>query len=396
MAGIALTCTWVTKLQLRPLRPKPSLPEILIVADDLSGAADCAMACARSHGHSARVILDTAAWERDVDILAVDADTRRMPPLEAAAETERVMLTYARPGQVLFKKLDSTLRGHVGIEVAAALRVWRSLEPDAIAVVAPAFPAAGRTTVGGRQLLNSIPLEKPALCQMLQEAELSAACIAAPYIPPEIAYDVLVCDARTDDDLAAIASLAGALRRSILWAGSAGLARHLRPTARSRTLPGAIPAVHRPLLFIVGSFSTLSRLQAETLRSAPGVFTLPAGTEQDRTLSLALAGGCDVLVTMATDHPPGFADPRICASLAALVARHEAEIGGLVVTGGETARAVLRACGVQALRLVSEVEPGVPLSVTEGRVALPVITKAGAFGDSQTLLRCRAALRKGI
>ncbi len=49
-------------------------------------------------------------------------------------------------------------------------------------------------------------------------------------------------------------------------------------------------------------------------------------------------------------------------------------------TGGETARAVLQAFGADGLRLVGEIEPGVPLSVTEGAADLPVVTKAGAFG----------------
>jgi uncharacterized protein YgbK (DUF1537 family) len=37
----------------------------------------------------------------------------------------------------------------------------------------------------------------------------------------------------------------------------------------------------------------------------------------------------------------------------------------------------------------------VTLSITTGARALSVITKAGAFGQPDTLLRCRAALRSG-
>jgi uncharacterized protein YgbK (DUF1537 family) len=65
----------------------------------------------------------------------------------------------------------------------------------------------------------------------------------------------------------------------------------------------------------------------------------------------------------------------------------------LILTGGETARAVLAAAGVDAIRLRGEVEPGVPIGVTVGAVTLPVVTKAGAFGDDHTLLRALAALR---
>jgi len=69
------------------------------------------------------------------------------------------------------------------------------------------------------------------------------------------------------------------------------------------------------------------------------------------------------------------------------------QIGGLVLTGGETARAVLSRLGIRALRVVGEVETGVPILVAEGS-GLPVVTKAGDFGDNETLLRCRLVLQR--
>jgi uncharacterized protein YgbK (DUF1537 family) len=42
-----------------------------------------------------------------------------------------------------------------------------------------------------------------------------------------------------------------------------------------------------------------------------------------------------------------------------------------------------------------EIEPGAPIGISTDDIAIPVITKAGAFGDRMTLKRCRAALRGG-
>jgi D-threonate/D-erythronate kinase len=67
---------------------------------------------------------------------------------------------------------------------------------------------------------------------------------------------------------------------------------------------------------------------------------------------------------------------------------------GLFCTGGETARALLTAAGAVGIRLVGEVEAGVPLGTMEGWHNLPIVTKAGAFGTPQTLVHCRAALRR--
>ena len=95
-------------------------------------------------------------------------------------------------GPLLFKKVDSTLRGNVAAELAAALRTRRALisPPARVGIVfAPAFPALGRTTVNGRQLVYGQPLRETELwsserarphaeiAQMLGEAGLTCAMI---------------------------------------------------------------------------------------------------------------------------------------------------------------------------------------------------------------------------
>ena len=52
-------------------------------------------------------------------------------------------------------------------------------------------------------------------------------------------------------------------------------------------------------------------------------------------------------------------------------------MSGLAATGGETAAALLARFGVNGIRLVDEIEPGVSLGVTLGEFSLPVVTKAG-------------------
>ena len=67
--------------------------------------------------------------------------------------------------------------------------------------------------------------------------------------------------------------------------------------------------------------------------------------------------------------------------------------GALVVTGGDTARAVLNEWGIRRLDLIGEVEPGLPYSVAEGwSRKIPILTKAGAFGTPSSLLHCREFL----
>jgi uncharacterized protein YgbK (DUF1537 family) len=63
-----------------------------------------------------------------------------------------------------------------------------------------------------------------------------------------------------------------------------------------------------------------------------------------------------------------------------------------VLTGGETARAVLGARNIRALRLLGEVEPGVPFGMAPDGTL--VCTKAGAFGRPATLANCVARLKR--
>ena len=147
---------------------------IVIVADDLTGAADCGIACTAAGlntvvvlGENSR-ILDLAA-----DAIAFDADTRCQSPEAAAAATELAVRRLCAGGgvRVLYKKIDSTLRGNFAVEIAAARRSCEGLlahggagnarEPaPPLAIVVTAFPATGRTTRGGRMFLQGTPLEE--------------------------------------------------------------------------------------------------------------------------------------------------------------------------------------------------------------------------------------------
>jgi 4-hydroxythreonine-4-phosphate dehydrogenase len=405
---------------------------MLVIADDLTGAADCGVACA-GHGLHTIVAMGDAGDLVKAEALSVDADTRHLPPNEAAQETARLLRKYLRDEETLiYKKLDSTLRGNLGAELAAFLEVRRTFahsDERVVAVLAPAFPGAGRTTVNGRQLIHGKTLEESGIAQdreiaeLLRQANLKPALLGLELIRGDSdelreamktrsqEADVLVCDAETGEDLRRIAEAAMVLGRGTVWAGSAGLAWHLPPAAGlargSATMQGQ-PLVAGPVLFVIGSGSDVSREQVEVLaaRSDTIVMRIPAevlmageqspqsrayGHEAER----ALSAGSDVAVMtdpgVRLDNAMG---PLLTSALAAMVRPLADRVGALVVTGGETARAVFEAWGVNSLRLIGEVEPGLPFSVTSGwSRELPVLTKAGAFGGPETLLNCQKFLR---
>lgn len=398
---------------------------MFILADDLSGAADCAVRAAGA-GLSSVVLIDPSARVQ-ADVIAVDADTRELPPGEAAVASAASWRTRAAPGTLFYKKIDSTLRGNFAAEM-------RALDGAGVAIVAPAFPGTGRTVRDGRVRVGGVPLEHTevwAAAGLSGEADvvamLRAQGLAAELVPlarvrgdlrAELATRVgagavqaLVCDAETDDDLLAIA--AASIGLPVYWVGSAGLAAHLPAAAGIAAHGTPVEAeVDGPALFVVGSRSSRSLEQARALEAGGEVAVFVAGPATLRlgeadagwramrdAVTGTLAAGRDALVRIGHE---GDADPcagrALAASLARMLEPAAAHAGALAATGGETARAVLSGWGVAALMILREIEPGVALSRTPGPRPIAVITKAGAFGSPQALRRAQDvfdSLRRG-
>src|SRR3712207_1977795 len=132
------------------------MPAIAIIADDLTGAADSGVQLVRAGYRTAVVFRGCPVpSESDLDAVALDTDSRPMPAGFAAKRVVEAA-NAVRDARIVYKKMDSTLRGPVAAELVAALEATG----HRTAVVAPAFPAAGRTTVGGVQLIRGAPVHE--------------------------------------------------------------------------------------------------------------------------------------------------------------------------------------------------------------------------------------------
>ena len=419
------------------------MTKILIVADDLSGAADCAGGCAAA-GLDTLVLLDAAAApQATASVTAIDLDSRDQSP-GAAAQAMARSIGHVRDfgATTLYHKIDSTLRGNWAHEVAAArtsLTAAHGVPP--LAVIAPAFPARGRITRSGRVLVVDAETRAEApmtdageVAAPLRDRGLSVRVLARPELDApawrsaglfgEITgsgVDAVVCDAESDRDLASIAVAALAARVPLFWVGSAGLMRALAATLSGNTpaAPAKPPVARGPLLFVVGSASGVSHAQFERLVAEPGVAGLRVSPEELRGtaaarrleahLDAALARGCDAALRIVGESPVATPhDLSLVSALADIIGARLPGFGGLVATGGATARRLLEKAGIVAIALGGEVDVGVPWGlalegIALGDVALggigleqrrlPVVTKAGGFGDPDTLLVCRKALK---
>lgn len=148
-----------------------------IIADDLTGANDTALQYFKK-GCSSRVVIDFSEnilEADDVDVWAVSTESRNIDKesaLEKIIEVAQKSKELSK-SENYYKKIDSTLRGNTGLEIVALLE---ALEKD-IAIVAPAYPEENRTTIGGYQLLNGIPIERTQ-CALDPKSPIYDSCVA--------------------------------------------------------------------------------------------------------------------------------------------------------------------------------------------------------------------------
>ena len=334
--------------------------ECLLIADDLTGACDAAVHFAR-RGYRTHVRLDSHGEETSV--LAISAESRHL----SAAELRPVMDELARrlpmaQARILFNKIDSTLRGNVGAEIAAALTAF-SCEA---AVISPAFPAMGRTVEEGYlRVGDAEAIDVAARLALESSVHVQPSAV---YAAIRAGARFISVDAACDRDLDTIAAAGLESGRRILWCGSAGLA-----SALARTLPwGGPPGPGCPLgpaarpassvLFCIGS-------------------SHPVTVEQQRHL-LALDRSEHVVLNLSLR-------PISLERVRELVEDAAGTATALVLSGGDTASLVCRALGVRRIQLEDEIVPGIPWGYLSGGAfdGWRVATKSGGFGAPHALIQ---------
>lgn len=381
---------------------------LAIIADDLTGAADTGIAFASQ----ATTLISLTPYVIPANVVVLSTDSRHLPRDEARARV-REAVARVSDAKWIYKKIDSTLRGDPAGELAEVLNTLGETR----ALIAPAFPAQGRTTRNGRQCVDGVPLEQSAFAHAISTSNLVALFgHIAPVTP--LPLDVvragqatldahlaearlIIADAETDADLDTIAE--AALRAQVrVWCGSAGLAHALarRLTFASRIPPPRVVLERRGMtLAVIGSRHPRTREQVEFARAQGVAIVQPDadvltskpdfGILVTHSRLMSLKERAAILTTVGLDDV--LIEGRVLAARLAeitqLVVAYR-RVGKLVLSGGDIAAAVCQALEADVLWLRGEVEPGVPYGNLFGGFAgsaLKVVTKAGGFGSAETL-----------
>lgn len=364
-----------------PMPPPGKHLDCLLVADDLTGACDAAVHFAIRGLRPAAVLVARGGHAGGARVLAVSTESRDLAPAEirralAAAATEFPIGGAAR----VFQKIDSTLRGNTGLEIAAALDAFHC---DA-AIVCPAFPKMHRVVECGFLRVTNVPEFAPVDVAGRLQLQSGQAC--AHTRPEGIAATLstgarfVSVDANCDLDLDSVAAAILPVSRRILWVGSAGLASALARRLGEECAPPPAPAPAGAALFCIGSDHAVTGAQQSALLAERPCVLLHPHTATRGIICDALGGGTHVILRI----PRGLVPAEQVRDLIT-----GAPAAALVLSGGDTASLVCRAAGVQRIELCDEIVPGVPRGILQGGAfdGIPVATKSGGFGRSDALIQ---------
>jgi D-threonate/D-erythronate kinase len=385
------------------------MANVVLIADDLTGAADSSAPFA-SHGLSTRLLLDIQQeTPTTTQVTALSTRSRELEPEPAKAAVDyacRWVDQHDLGSQLLFKKIDSTLRGHIADELSVFVdhfNVERIL-------VSPAFPSQGRTTLHGKHHVHGIPVSRTTFARNnftdnLLERFRKITHLPTHHIPIEKLRGterlapkfeqpgMFIPDIQSDVDMLRVvhAALEAGMTH---FCGAAGLGRALAATLGGEANhEPAFAQCKRPLLIVAGSRNQATVDQVEEARKTgvPVVSPNSGNANVVQEVEFHLSRGENVIMTSQTPRTEEFTPEAVRMALGKIVAGiiHTTRPGMIVLTGGDVAAAVCREIDVTGVTLYGEIEPGMPVGLLESSqvAGLPILTKAGGFGDRKAFVR---------
>lgn len=400
---------------------------IAVIADDLTGASDTGVQFSK-YGMRVMVIVDYEFLDEvnhEKEVWVINTDTRSLSPKEAYNRVLGITQKLVSQGiYQIYKKIDSTLRGHAGAELEA---IMDALQAD-LAIVVPAFPANGRIVRSGDLLVNG---ERLCHVQDVLQREMQrrtgnlgsesfvggvGSLVREIINLKEAGQQVIVIDAEKEEDLELIAATLPLVPGKTVVAGAAGLAAYLPPIWGIKSEPPLWRPYPGVTMLVVGSVNPVTAAQVKEVQAYYNAPLLTISPQE--ILQGAVAAEVDTLSARADKYLRNGDNSLLILSVSSLVAFRENEtnysldkirlgkeiatalgeitrrlvlsgdIKTLIITGGDTAVHVCRALQAWGIDLIAEPLPGIPLGKLVGGVAhgLTVVTKAGGFGSTDAFV----------
>jgi len=406
-----------------------------VVADDITGANDIGIMFGKRGYRTVVLSMDALEANYEADVLVVDTDSRLDDRATAYDKTRQAAQRLSAVGCVkLFAKTCSVFRGNIGSYFDAVL----DESGEAFAPVILGYPKNGRTTVDAIHFVHGIkledsefandaihPMRESDLRQILQRQTLRQVSVIDWQVIErgvEAVRETLaklrttahyaILDVRNQEDLEVIAE---AVRDEKILCGSSAIAEvlPLPPSSQGNVLstdissssdsPGILilagslmpqtlaqieyARTHGVLCYEMDTVSIFgdSRLRLEQRESL--VEAVTSAVASDRNVLLHASNSReDVRRTLDTGKTNGLSELEIHRAISRELAQLARQIVDLtncrrvIVGGGDTSGAVCHALGIRAALVMTEIAPGLPLSLTLDPPGMSIVLKSGSFG----------------
>lgn len=361
----------------------------IVIADDLTGACDSGLEYARA-GLRTRITFDVADMS-EADVLVISTDSRRMNSEDAYRHVRDLISPLPlESAKIVFKKIDSALRGNIVSESEA---VRHAAKAHGV-VLAPALPAQGRVVEDGMLTIKdiagsrSINVGQQLREQGMQVEKISLEALSRCLSEATSSSPYFLCDATSDEELAAIATALWRATRRTLWIGSAGLAKPLATLlAKDRSMSGSVLGVKsasispKPVLVCIGSNHPVTVRQIEFLKQYSHCVFFEAEHVGASEIEKAFAQNKHVILQIDMRDPDVYLLVRLFKSLPV------DSMAAVFIAGGDTAALICSITEAHELRLYGQIQQGVAIGRIEGGTmdGLLVATKSGGFGAEDGL-----------
>jgi uncharacterized protein YgbK (DUF1537 family) len=408
------------------------------IADDFTGGTDLAGMLVKSGMRTIQLIgVPTGPAPDDVDAIVIALKSRTNPVAEAIEESLRALDWLKQQGcqQFYFKycsTFDSTPKGNIGPVAEALMNVLNTK----FTIACPAFPAnkrsiyKGHLFVGDELLSESgmrnhplTPMTDSNLVRVLQ-AQVKAKVGLTDYSIVKSGHGAIqkrfeelqhdgcqftIVDALSDIDLYSIGAACADLP---LVTGGSGIALGLPENFRKKGLlkdhgdVNKLSAVDGLKAVIAGSCSIATQEQVKMFKEkSPAYFVDPLALIDGKNIVAEaliwaeqnIAKGPVLIYATSSPEVVKSIQEKIGIEKAGEMVEHAlAEIakglvklgvGQLIVAGGETSGAVVKALGISGLRIGPEIAPGVPWTKAifnhQNQDSLVLALKSGNFGGPQ-------------
>ncbi len=402
------------------------MAELLVIADDLTGALDSGVQLARK-GQRVLVSLDCEHGidhASQADVIVIDSESRHDDPRRAYEKCAHLVKKGMELGvKHVYKKTDSGLRGNVGAELTAVLEVSGASHLNFV----PAYPKQQRTTENGIQYVAGVPLaqsifsvdplnpvSQSAVSDLIHE---QSDVPVASWSENTQLEGILVFDCATDDDMRRIAEHLAQHDGDAPMAGCAGLLEMLPSHASDAASGEKSPALPKRLVVVSGSVNEITSMQlaeAERVgayrRHLPieRILTNPWTEEEARAfVRETLEVGADSPVVLMdtlgyqlnveqrsdSNSARKISDAAsLCASLVSECRDHT-----VMIVGGDALAGFIDRVGATMLEPVDELFPGVVVARYEGGASEgTIVTKSGAFGDVSLFFDIHQKLKEKV